>query len=228
MAPVVEKYPPGLPIVKQGQPITEGQLSLLKDEHRAYRKSLRTADHVRRATSLLLISLLLSFVLVLYVARFQPALAGSLSRVLSICTLVLVTLAVGLLLSRSPWYALLVPMTVTAMVLTIAYNPPFALVMSFSLALMASLVVTGFVVGRWVKLYPIEAAIVNACRCGQGGTGDVAILTVIAKAVAAARRDLAEVRARAEHHQHGAGERVAKLHGVACSNVSCGTSIMSP
>ena len=36
---------------------------------------------------------------------------------------------------------------------------------------------TGFIVGRWVKLYPIEAAIVNACHSGQGGTGDVAILT---------------------------------------------------
>jgi len=26
-------------------------------------------------------------------------------------------------------------------------------------------------------MYPIEAAIVNACHSGQGGTGDVAILT---------------------------------------------------
>ena len=27
-------------------------------------------------------------------------------------------------------------------------------------------------------MYPIDAAIVNACHSGQGGTGDVAILTV--------------------------------------------------
>ena len=40
-----------------------------------------------------------------------------------------------------------------------------------------TIMVVGFVVGRWVKLYPIEAAIVNACHSGQGGTGDVAILT---------------------------------------------------
>ena len=26
-------------------------------------------------------------------------------------------------------------------------------------------------------MYPIDTAIVNACHCGQGGTGDVAILT---------------------------------------------------
>jgi malate:Na+ symporter len=40
-----------------------------------------------------------------------------------------------------------------------------------------SLIATGWVVGRRVKLYPIDAAIVNACHSGQGGTGDVAILT---------------------------------------------------
>jgi len=45
------------------------------------------------------------------------------------------------------------------------------------IATVASLMVTGFFVGRRLKMYPIEAAIVNACHSGQGGTGDVAILT---------------------------------------------------
>ncbi|MBS0662735.1 MAG: 2-hydroxycarboxylate transporter family protein [Verrucomicrobia bacterium] len=44
-------------------------------------------------------------------------------------------------------------------------------------ATVTTLMTTGYFVGRWVKLYPIEAAIVNACHSGQGGTGDVAILT---------------------------------------------------
>lgn len=44
-------------------------------------------------------------------------------------------------------------------------------------ATVATLMTTGWFVGRWVKLYPLEAAIVNACHSGQGGTGDVAILT---------------------------------------------------
>ena len=30
---------------------------------------------------------------------------------------------------------------------------------------------------RRLKMYPIDVAIVNACHSGQGGTGDVAILT---------------------------------------------------
>jgi malate:Na+ symporter len=39
------------------------------------------------------------------------------------------------------------------------------------------IIATGFVVGRLMNMYPIETAIVNACHSGQGGTGDVAILT---------------------------------------------------
>lgn len=41
----------------------------------------------------------------------------------------------------------------------------------------ASLMATGYLVGRKMNMYPIETAIINACHSGQGGTGDVAILT---------------------------------------------------
>jgi malate:Na+ symporter len=44
-------------------------------------------------------------------------------------------------------------------------------------ATVMTLMATGALVGRWMNMYPIEAAIVNACHSGQGGTGDVAILT---------------------------------------------------
>ena len=37
--------------------------------------------------------------------------------------------------SRPPWHAVILPLTITAMILTLAYNPQFALLMSFSLTL---------------------------------------------------------------------------------------------
>ncbi len=40
-----------------------------------------------------------------------------------------------------------------------------------------SLTATGFLVGRLVNIYPVEAGIIAACRASQGGTGDVAILS---------------------------------------------------
>lgn len=65
--------------------------------------------------------------------------------------------------SMTPWDKLVAAFT------------PANLVVIF--ATVASLIGTGFVVARWVKMFPIDTAIVNACHSGQGGTGDVAILT---------------------------------------------------
>jgi CCS family citrate carrier protein len=66
----------------------------------------------------------------------------------------------------------------------VALTPWDALVKAFALpnlvtiaATVLTMTTTGFVVARWIKVYPVDMAIVNACRCGQGGTGDVAILT---------------------------------------------------
>ncbi len=65
--------------------------------------------------------------------------------------------------SLTPWKDLIGSLT-----------PAFAVTV---IATVASLMATGWFVGRFVGLYPIEAAIVNGCHSGQGGTGDVAILT---------------------------------------------------
>ncbi|BBO59275.1 2-hydroxycarboxylate transporter family protein [Mycoavidus sp. B2-EB] len=66
----------------------------------------------------------------------------------------------------------------------ITITPWNELLAAFNLANLVTIVATvltltsvGFFVGRWVGLYPIEGAIINACHSGMGGIGDVAILT---------------------------------------------------
>lgn len=66
----------------------------------------------------------------------------------------------------------------------VAMTPWDKLIAVFTLANLVTIVATvltitasGFFVGKWMNMYPIEAAIVTACHSGQGGTGDVAILT---------------------------------------------------
>ncbi|MEL4073364.1 2-hydroxycarboxylate transporter family protein [Ochrobactrum sp. GPK 3] len=44
-------------------------------------------------------------------------------------------------------------------------------------ATVASLIGAGFATARFVDAHPIDIAIVNGCHSGQGGTGDIAILT---------------------------------------------------
>jgi malate:Na+ symporter len=66
----------------------------------------------------------------------------------------------------------------------VAMTPWDKLVAAFTLANVVTIVATvaamvgsGFFVGRLIGMYPIDAGIVAACRCAQGGTGDVAILS---------------------------------------------------
>jgi malate:Na+ symporter len=66
----------------------------------------------------------------------------------------------------------------------VAQTPWHELVAAFHLANLITIVATvatltasGYFVGRWLGMYPIEAAIVNATHSGLGGTGDVMILS---------------------------------------------------
>ena len=65
--------------------------------------------------------------------------------------------------SMTPWDKLIAAFTLANLITIVAT--------------VAALMATGFYVGRRINMYPIETAIVNACHSGQGGTGDVAILT---------------------------------------------------
>ena len=55
-----------------------------------------------------------------------------------------------------------------------AFNAPTLITI---VATVATIMGVGFAVARFLKMYPIDVAIVNACHSGQGGTGDVAILS---------------------------------------------------
>lgn len=131
--PAVDRFPPGTLLVQRGQPITGLQYGLLKAETRAFQESQGPGDRVRRGVALFLVFSLQAMLVVLYVSRFQHGLAQSMPKVVGVCALVLLTLVVGLSLSHAAWHGVLIPLTITALVLTIAYNPQFALLMSLIL-----------------------------------------------------------------------------------------------
>jgi putative nucleotidyltransferase with HDIG domain len=133
--PKQDHYPRGLVLFERGQPIQERQLELLKAEHHAFLDSESPQDLLRRGIALFVIFSLLTGSVVIYVARFQTSLARSLPMVSGVCVLVFVTVLSSTLLNQPPWHAGLLPLTFTAMVLTLAYNPQFALMMSFALLL---------------------------------------------------------------------------------------------
>lgn len=134
---VVQKFRPGDLLVERDFPISESQYELLKAESRAYWGSPENY-YVRwlRTFSIFLIFFLLALLVILYVVRFQEGLASSLRMIVGVCAIVLLTLVIGLFLCHEVcWHVILIPLTVTALILTVAYNPPFALLMSLSLSL---------------------------------------------------------------------------------------------
>jgi putative nucleotidyltransferase with HDIG domain len=133
--PVVKPFPPGTLLVERNFPITDSQYDLLQAESKAFWQGQGPARRVSRSISIFLVLTLLSLLVVLYVIRFQHSLASSLPKIIGVCTLVLLTLVLGLFLCQVCWHAVLIPLTVTALILTIAYNPPFALLMSMILTL---------------------------------------------------------------------------------------------
>jgi putative nucleotidyltransferase with HDIG domain len=132
--PVVEKFPRGLVLLPAGMPLEERYLEVLAAEHLAYQDGLALPERWQRGIALFLVFSLLTMLVALYVSRFQSALAESLPMIAGVCVLVLSTLVLGMVLSVAPWHAVVLPMTLTAMLLTLVYNPQFALLLSFSLA----------------------------------------------------------------------------------------------
>src|SRR5262249_14784204 len=96
------------------------------------------ADLIRTHAARFAIYFLLCVLIALYVVRCQAAVTQSLPRMLAMSGQSVLTVGLALLLSRSPWHAQAVPLSVTAMIFTLAFNPPFALLMSFCLALVCT------------------------------------------------------------------------------------------
>ncbi len=138
VVPAVERYTAGFVVQRRDQPISREKLSLLYAEHKAHAAGLTAFQRWGRGVGLGLVVFLLAATVAVYCARFQPQIARNTPVVAGVGLLVVATLVLTFCLNRAPWFAGLVPLTVTAMVLTIAYNPPFALLLSLCLAVTAS------------------------------------------------------------------------------------------
>lgn len=145
---VMDYYPSGLILVLRDNPITTEHLQILRAEHDAYRKTLTPLRLWGRVLSVAAIVGLLAATVILYTIRFQPDQARKWTAVVGICMLICVTFALACCLDTAPWHAAALPLTITAMILTIAFNPPFALFMSVCLAILMA-------IGKGAELSPL-------------------------------------------------------------------------
>jgi putative nucleotidyltransferase with HDIG domain len=143
---VQEEYDPyerGDLLVEQEQPLTADHLELLRREHQVAVQTMTTAGRLRRAGAVVVIVGALFALIGYYISRHEPRLARSLPRIGSLCGLIVGSIGLARLLALQPWDAEVIPVALSAMILAIAYNPHFALIVAFALALLTSLALGG-------------------------------------------------------------------------------------
>lgn len=138
-----DTYSKGDVLVEQGQTIGEEQLILLRMEHEALMHSLALADRVQRAGGILSLVAMLFFLTGYYIYYHEPRIAFDLRHIATVCGLVLLAMAVVRLLANQTWNGEVVPVTIAAMILAIAYNSSFALVATLGLSLLTCLILGG-------------------------------------------------------------------------------------
>jgi hypothetical protein len=105
-------------------------------EHEAAAGFLTIGDKARRALGVLALVASLFLLSGYFVYSHERRIAGDLGRITTICGLVLLCMTVVRLLASQTWNAELVPVAIAAMILAIAYNPNFALMISFCLSVL--------------------------------------------------------------------------------------------
>ncbi len=136
---VYDVYRRGDVLVEQDQEIGEEQLILLKMEHDTANAQLGLGPRFRRMAAMVVLVAALFALVGYYVFRHEPRISGDLGRVAALCGLVVLAIGLVRLLAIQPWDAELIPVAIAAMVLAIAYNPHFALMVTFGVCLLTSL-----------------------------------------------------------------------------------------
>ena len=134
-----DTYAKGDVLVEQDQEINEEQLILLRMEHDTSIANLSRVDRLRRGASIVVLVAALFALIGYYIQRHEPEIARDLGRIAALGAVVIASIGLVRLLAMQPWDAELIPVALAAMILAIAYNPHFALMVTFGLCLLSCL-----------------------------------------------------------------------------------------
>ena len=152
-----DTYRKGDLLVDQDQEIAEEHLALLRLEHQETARHLGWGARIRRIGSVVVLVAALFALVGYYVHRHEPQIARSTRQTAVLCGLVVGAVGIGRLLAMQPLGAELIPVALVAMVLAIAYNPHFALMVTFTLSLLTSMALGGGI-GQFLVLMGGTAA----------------------------------------------------------------------
>src|SRR5262249_44182552 len=126
-------------LVEQGETIGEGQLILLRLEHEASVAGLGFGDRVRRAGGILALVAALYLPTGYSIWRHASRFVREPGRIAMFCGLIVLALGAVRGLGMQTWDAELVPVAIASMIIAIAYNPNFALMVTFALSVLTTI-----------------------------------------------------------------------------------------
>lgn len=156
---VKNSYKKGNLLVNPGTVIDQDHVTLLTAEYDAFDSQITDWQRWLRVAVVALVILLLGILNGYYLARNEPTLVRSASRLSVYLSVLVVAVALGRALSFDPWRAEVIPITATVMIFAIAYNQFLATLTGFSLSLILAFS-TGADLGHFVVLMSSASLIV--------------------------------------------------------------------
>jgi cyclic-di-AMP phosphodiesterase PgpH len=147
-------YNAGNLLVKPGEVIDEVKLELLYAEYEQMEAESTPGDRLVRVATVFLLLLVLAVLNGYYIVRNEPKLVWNFGQLSLYLGLLVLTVAVGRVLSYDPWRAGIGPVLAAVMILAIAYNQVLAALTAFSLSIILTLS-TGGDLGRFVTLMSV-------------------------------------------------------------------------
>ncbi len=153
---VLDSYTRGKLLVAPGEQITETTLAILQAEAFKVESQVTLSQRVTRVVAVFLMLLVLAILNGYYLVRNEPNLVKNAARLTIYLSVLVLTVAIGRVMSYDPWRGAVGPLLVTVMIFAIAYNQVLATVTAFSLCLIITLSTMGDL-SRFVVLMSASA-----------------------------------------------------------------------
>ena len=132
---VNDHYNPNDVLVDPGDTVDEERLAILRAEYDAMEKTVLPSQRVVRVAIVFLMLLVLAVLMGYYLVHNEPHLVRNAGRLSIYLLAIVATIALGRVLSFDPWCGEVIPLTVTVMIVAIAYNQVLATLTAFALSL---------------------------------------------------------------------------------------------
>lgn len=154
-----DEYQKNQDLLEAGEPIDVEALAVLRAEYQEVESRVSFRQRVARVCTVAAMIAVLMAINGFYLVRYEPGLVRSSRRLGIFLLAIVITVALGRLMSYDPWRAEVIPVMAAVMLFAIAFNQVLAVVTAFSISLIVTLS-TGGDMTQFIVLMSVTATAV--------------------------------------------------------------------